>query len=201
MKLNTVLQPTLWVACFTLLGFAAKDQAQPSVTPQPATGISPADGSATLNASVNPNGHLTSAFFEWGPTLSYGNFTATNSVGSGSVAAPASASIVGLASLTNYHFRAVASNSLGVTLGGDLVFSTPHYPAVMTNAFISDTNLEATIAATPHADYGLYASTNLTDWFLVPPGAFTWLATHPVTVRIATDTNAFTKGLWFYKIQ
>ena len=38
---------------------------------------------AVLQGSVNPNGLPTMAWFEWGTTTNYGNFTAESTLGSG----------------------------------------------------------------------------------------------------------------------
>src|SRR5262249_19144535 len=39
---------------------------------------------ATLNGTVNPGGAATTAYFEWGPTTSYGTKTVAQNLGSGS---------------------------------------------------------------------------------------------------------------------
>jgi DNA-binding beta-propeller fold protein YncE len=84
-------------------------------------------GSATLDALVNPEGNETSYRFEYGTSEAYANSTQT-SVLSG---APfedqhAAAPVTGLQPSTLYHFRVVASDSLGrTTFGQDEEFTTP----------------------------------------------------------------------------
>ena len=94
----------------------------PTIATQPATSIS-AKG-ATLNATVNPNGTPTTAYFEYGPSAAYGSRTPLMSLGSGTNAVPASSSVSGLSPGFTYHFRIIASNAGGSALGSDSTFST-----------------------------------------------------------------------------
>ena len=82
--------------------------------------------SATLNGSFVGNGKATSYHFEWGLTSSYGSKTATESAGSpvGPAPTPVSAGLSGLAVVTTYHYRVVATNSSGITYGEDQTFTT-----------------------------------------------------------------------------
>ncbi len=80
--------------------------------------------SATLNGTVNPNGLPTTYIFQWGPTTSYGNATAAKSAGSGANNVSATANLIGLAANRTYHYRLVATNSVGTTYGTDGTFST-----------------------------------------------------------------------------
>jgi hypothetical protein len=85
-------------------------------------------GGATLSATVNPNLGSTFYLFEYGTTPSYGSNTATLIVDDDDTDHPVSQGITGLAPGTTYHFRAVASNFGGTTLGEDQVFTTPALP-------------------------------------------------------------------------
>lgn len=85
-------------------------------------------GTATLNGTVNPNGLATTAFFQWGATTSYGNTTASQSIGSGTSDLGVAANLTALTANTTYHYRVVASNSAGTTLGADAVFTTSRFP-------------------------------------------------------------------------
>ncbi|UCH21317.1 MAG: hypothetical protein JSU83_22930 [Deltaproteobacteria bacterium] len=98
-------------------------------TPSPpgaTTGSASSIGSttATLNGMVNPNGSPTDYYFEYGLTPSYGSTTSVNSAGSGTADVPVSAGIGGLDPESTYHFRIVATNSYGTTLGADMLFAT-----------------------------------------------------------------------------
>ncbi|MGE5406740.1 MAG: FISUMP domain-containing protein [Methanosarcina sp.] len=80
---------------------------------------------ATLAGSVNPNYLSTSVVFEWGSTLSYGN-TATPSPGTinGHESTNLSVGLTGLNAGAAYHYRIKATNQLGTSVSGDMVFST-----------------------------------------------------------------------------
>jgi phosphodiesterase/alkaline phosphatase D-like protein len=75
-----------------------------------------------LNGMVNPNGVPTTYYFEWGTTTSYGNTTGVQSVGSGLSDVVVSANLTGLTRNTTYHYRVVATNSLGTSYGSDRSF-------------------------------------------------------------------------------
>jgi hypothetical protein len=78
---------------------------------------------ATLNGLVNPNALETQAWFEWGSTTNYGNRTTVTNLGNGTHIVPLSTFLNGLSLNLTYHFRLVASNSLGAVYGNDFTFS------------------------------------------------------------------------------
>jgi len=80
--------------------------------------------SAILSVTINPNGSATNLWFEWGTTTAYGNSTTQTSTGSGFDNVPGNAVITGLLPDTVYHYRMVAENSGGTTLGTDNSFRT-----------------------------------------------------------------------------
>ena len=82
--------------------------------------------SATLGASVNPNGgEVTVCMLEYGTTTSYGSsMPCSPSPESGSSAVAVSAPIAGLTAGTTYHFRIVATNAGGTEHGSDQTFPT-----------------------------------------------------------------------------
>jgi hypothetical protein len=84
--------------------------------------------SAVLRGSVNPRGQATNYFFQYGRTRKYGAQTPLAPAGSGSTGIRVSQSISGLAALSTYHFRIVAINATGATLGADKSFTTPKIP-------------------------------------------------------------------------
>lgn len=77
---------------------------------------------ATLTGAVDPNGASTAYRFEYGLTTSYGSSSATQSAGSGTRATNVSARIGGLTAGKRYHYRLVATNSVGTSRGGDHSF-------------------------------------------------------------------------------
>lgn len=109
--------------------------AKPSVTTDAATNLG--TSSARLNGTVNPNNLSTTIKFQYGTITSYGNeMAATPSPVSGTSTVAVSTNISsGLSPGTTYHFRVVATNSLGTTNGVDQVFTTSGAaPTVSTNA-------------------------------------------------------------------
>src|SRR6185295_13812676 len=86
-------------------------------------------GSATLNATVNPGGAATTAFFQYGTTVGYGSTTPAQNIGAAMTALPVSAPVTGLVAGTAYHYRIVAFNpASGTNFGGDVVFTTLSMP-------------------------------------------------------------------------
>lgn len=79
---------------------------------------------ATLNGSVNPEGHSTTYRFEYGPTTAYGNSTAATAAGSSQETVAVTADIGGLSPATTYHYRLVATNAVGPSTTADAVFTT-----------------------------------------------------------------------------
>ena len=78
---------------------------------------------ATLNGTLsNSNlGGTNYAYFQWGPTISYGNETSQQSIGySGSFMQ----NIANLNPGSTYHFRAVAQGNYGTVYGQDMTFAT-----------------------------------------------------------------------------
>jgi hypothetical protein len=94
----------------------------PIVHGGPATAVS--STTATLTGSVDPSGHATSWYFQYGATAAYGSQTAAQNAGSSSGARAVSAAIGGLNPGATYHVRLVATNGAGSGYGADTVFTT-----------------------------------------------------------------------------
>ena len=107
-----------------------------STAPTVVTGSASSIGltSAKLNGTVTPNGQATSWYFEYGTSTSYGTKTAVKSAGSGTSTVKVAASLTRLRATTTYHYRLVATNASGTSVGGDQSFSTALPPAVATGA-------------------------------------------------------------------
>jgi hypothetical protein len=119
----------------------------PSVTTGTASNIAPQ--SATLNATVNPNGLATTAWYEYGLDTNYGSSTSSQSVGSGTTATAVSAGISGLGAGTTYHYRVVAASATGTTQGADQSFTTlPPAPSVATGSASAIATQSATLNGT-----------------------------------------------------
>ena len=100
----------------------------PAVVTGEATSLKPT--SATLNATVNPDGQTVSVCeFEYGLTVSYGKSEPCSSApGSGTSPVAVSAPISGLEAGTSYHFRVSATSVGGTTVGADETFETLEPP-------------------------------------------------------------------------
>jgi len=81
--------------------------------------------SVTIYGAVNPNGLSTTWYWEWGTTTAYGSILYPWSAGGQTTAISITSVITGLTPDTTYHYQLVASNSAGVTFGGDQSFTTP----------------------------------------------------------------------------
>jgi hypothetical protein len=97
----------------------------PLVTSEPASYTGTLE--PLLNGVVDPQGAATSYYFEFGPTQAYGSKAPVPSKGIGADPVPhqVSAALGPLESNTTYHYRAVASNEIGTTMGADRSFTTP----------------------------------------------------------------------------
>jgi hypothetical protein len=107
---------------FALLDAPAQAATAPTPHTAPASNIGPL--SATLNGDVNANGHATTIHFQYGTTKNYGQTTPKQQIGAGTTPIPVAASIAGLKSGTRYHYRLVATSSLGTAVGDDETFTT-----------------------------------------------------------------------------
>jgi hypothetical protein len=97
----------------------------PGVVTGEAASITPTN--AIFTGTVNPGGDVTGYYFEWGTNVNYGNYSPTNIISANlmtsNVVTYALPGIL-LSPNTTYHYQLVATNSLGVTLGGDTNFTT-----------------------------------------------------------------------------
>jgi hypothetical protein len=103
----------------------------PTATTGPATNVSRAG--ATLTGTVDPNQVATNYHFEYGTTTDYGLRTPETSAGEGDQPVDVLAAVTGLTAQTTYHYRLVATNTDGDSLGADRTFRTsdaPRPPAV-----------------------------------------------------------------------
>ena len=95
----------------------------PTVVTHKASLIRPT--SATLNATVNPNGEeVTECNFEYGTSIAYENTVACSTPpGSGEAPVSVSAHVTGLTEGVEYHFRITATNTTGTGTGADSTFT------------------------------------------------------------------------------
>ena len=128
---------------------------------------------ATLNGMINANFLSTTVTFEYGTSTTYGNTVqATPSPVTGNNPISVSANLSGLSIGTIYHFRIIAMNELGTTIGDDLSFPTlGQAPVALTQAAShltgSSAELNAIVnpnwlATTVEFDYGTTSSYGIT---------------------------------------
>ena len=110
----------------------------PTVSTTPAISVMPT--SAMLTGSVNPNGSLTTAWFEWGTSSTLFSYSTTpsESIGSGTSAVTVWVTLAGLSPNTAYYYRVVGQNSAGTRKGTILTFTTS--VATLTGEYSVDAN-------------------------------------------------------------
>jgi hypothetical protein len=177
----------------------------PTVTTDAASGV--ATPTATLNATVNPNGVATKYLFEYGTSTSYGSETHVGEAGAGTSNVPVNATVAGLAPDTTYYFRIVASSAIGEVFGSPVAFTTQPKPTVTTSAAtgVVDTQVTLNGALNPNGldthyyfEYGLATSGYEHD---VPaiPGADAGSGTGSVPVS-ATVTGLTKHTTYHYRL-
>jgi sugar lactone lactonase YvrE len=105
-------------------------QAPPEAVTVAATDVT--DDSAVVRGSVTSFGLPTTYYFESGTTTGYGSKSpsgAPQGIGSSYTPHPVVATLADLAAATTYHYRVVATNSIGTTFGNDKTFTTAAGPA------------------------------------------------------------------------
>ena len=83
--------------------------------------------SATLRATLDPRGLVTTHYFEWGTSTKYGARTPDQTVDGGGLRT-VTAPITTLKPYTTYYYRLVATNPVGTTRGGNRSFRTLRAP-------------------------------------------------------------------------
>ena len=123
--------------------------------------------SATLTGSINPNGANTSYYFQYGVTKAYGGQTAIADAGSGTSAVSVRLTVGGLQPITVYHYRLVAVNASGATIGGDRALTTAKVPlslAILASpnpvAFGGAVTIQGTLSGTDNANRAVVLQAN-----------------------------------------
>lgn len=118
----------------------------------------------TFRGRVIPNGQPTDAWFQYGPTAAFGSNSPVQALGSGSAAVNVTAALSGIAP-GSWHFRCVASNSLGVTYGADQL--VPSRNAGLSNIVLSAGTLAPSFATTI-TNYTLFVGNPITNLIETP---------------------------------
>jgi hypothetical protein len=129
-----------------------------------------------ISGSTVPNDTLAAAWFEWGSTAAYGNTTTPQTGLAPFRSNSLSATLNSIQPGVVYHFRLVATNSVGMTCGADAVFEAPlvllagaspltnecHYPFTDPGAAARLTPLA--LAAGPGFSLALRADFTVAGW-------------------------------------
>ncbi len=121
-----LLVPTTVVSVILAVAAVAVAASSPAVTTGSHSHVT--DTSAVLHGTVNPNGSATTYYFQWGLTTAYGLQSTAHSAGQGTKAGSVSTTASGLIPGTIYHYRLVATNGAGTTVGADHAFKTAGNP-------------------------------------------------------------------------
>jgi hypothetical protein len=169
-------------AAATLTGVAVAASA-PTAKTGSATLIK--ENSALLHGTVNPNGASTTYYFQVGLTSSYGAATAPVSAGAGVRAKGVSRPVGALVQGTTYHYRLVATNEFGTTVGGDHAFKTTGHapPGAVTGAAIRLATNSATLVG------AVFPGSETTNWFF-QWGTSTAYAAQTTAQKLAPSTTA-----------
>jgi phosphodiesterase/alkaline phosphatase D-like protein len=114
-------------AALALATAATATAAVPATATRPAASVQ--QTAATLRGAVDPQGLPTTYHFEYGETTAYGAATPQRGAGRGTVARDVSFRVEGLTPGTTYHYRVVATNADGASVGADRTFRTRLPPA------------------------------------------------------------------------
>ena len=112
----------MWFTGNNLPGLVGRITLPPLVRDLPADEID--THSARLRGKVRPNSQATDYYFEYGPTADYGMSTKTAYAGSSYDLDYVFGKVEDLKPETKYHYRLVAENDAGVSIGPDRVFLT-----------------------------------------------------------------------------
>ena len=121
-----LLVPAALVSVVLIVAAVAIAASSPTVTTGSRSHV--ADTSAVLHGAVNPNGSATTYYFQWGVTTAYGLQSVERSAGHGTRPVAVSTSASALIPGTIYHYRLVATNGAGTSVGADRVFTTAGNP-------------------------------------------------------------------------
>lgn len=91
-----------------------------------------------LNATVNPNGRETHAWFRWGRSEPYGSSSPVYDVGAGINSVSIQAQATQLSPTAIYYVQPVATNDLGTSVGPQLAFVLPPWSVLNTPALYYD---------------------------------------------------------------
>ena len=151
---------------------------------------------ATLNGTVNANNLSSTVSFDYGLTTAYGTSIAgVPSPVAGGTATPVASAITGLLPGTTYHFRVDGTNTVGISNGNDMTFTTlAAAPTVVTTAATAITNTTATLNGTIVAN-GASTAVTFNYGLTAAYGSTIAAVPSPVTGNTLTNVSGNIAGL------
>jgi hypothetical protein len=158
--------------------------------------------SAMLNSVVNPQGGPTTCWCQYGLTTDYGSSSGITALTPGTNFVAVSLPLQGLAPGTLYHFSVVATNTAGMTVGQDAIFTTLSPPPAQFTAGLNSqgSNNQLSLTNSPGVSFTVLSSASLdlpaSKWTVIgsmvesSPGQYQF-----------TDPQPATNLLWFYRIR
>lgn len=166
----------------------------------------PTASSVTLKARMNPEGTSATYYFQYGPTMNYSSFTATNMLAAITNGVNLAIAVSGLTPGTIYYYSFVAVGAGGTTISTNGTFSTVSVsPIQLSAAVISQGSalqnyMQLSFTNVPGASFTVLCSPDLalplTSW--VPVGPMTEVS--PGQYQF-TDPHPATNARCFYSIQ
>ena len=172
----------------SIVSFITPTAVAPSATTGSATAITAT--TATLGATVNPNGYATSYYFLYSTNSALVTFTQTpsQSLAAGTTATSVTTNVTGLTPNTKYYFEVVAQNAGGNTPSTIASFTTTvtgQVPTATTGTATAITPTTATLAATVNPN-----GQATTVWFLYGTSSTLAGAAQTTTQSLAAGTTA-----------
>jgi hypothetical protein len=146
----------------TLLQLRVMRYLPPSATTLSASSLT--STGALLAASVTPNAATSYAWFQYGLTTNYGATTTPANLGAGSNPVTLQSAIIGLTPGALHHFRIVATNIFGSSLGTNLTLQWSSNPPNFTAFFPTNSSYSLRFVGQPVQVYAVQSSTNLLNW-------------------------------------
>ncbi len=119
---------------------------------------------AVLDAFIKPNGAATLAYFQYGLTTNYGFSTPPTNFGATTPSNHFVSPISGLTGGAQYHFRVVASNSIGTTIGTNRSFAWSSASPRLTVYPVTNATFTLRFNGQSSQLYSVETSTNLSNW-------------------------------------
>jgi hypothetical protein len=167
--IQTLTLPLTVLAATLALAAASATPAVADSAPTVSTGGSAhvTYSSAVVYGTVNPQGEQTTYVFQYGTTRGYGLQTPLAPVGAGTRAVRVSQTLSGLAPLSTYYYRILASNSSGAHTGTGGTFKTAAVPLSLSIAgapnpvtFGEALFIDGTLSGTGAADHAIELQAN-----------------------------------------